>query len=69
MSKFLEAIGLHAMTNREALMEELDQVTDEAFPRYLNEAVDLIAAEPAGWLSELCRADRLLKPGKDDTDG
>lgn len=31
MSKFLEAIGLHAMTNREALMEELDAVDDATF--------------------------------------
>ena len=31
MGKFLEAIGLHAMTNREALMEELDALDDDAF--------------------------------------
>ena len=31
MSKFLEAIGIHAMTNREALMEELDALDDATF--------------------------------------
>lgn len=31
MGTFLEAIGIHAMTNREALMEELDALDDEAF--------------------------------------
>ncbi|MBR6905982.1 MAG: hypothetical protein IKN33_03415 [Selenomonadaceae bacterium] len=68
MSKFLEAIGIHAMTNREALMEELDLVTDAAFPLYLNEAVDVIAAAPPGWLNELCRADRILNPSKEEND-
>ena len=28
MSKFLEMLGIHAMTNREALMEELDALDD-----------------------------------------
>ena len=36
MTKVLEAIVLHAMTNREALMEELDDMTDEAFNEFLN---------------------------------
>lgn len=31
MGKFLESIGLHAMTNREALMEELDALDDDTF--------------------------------------
>ena len=35
MSRFLEAIGIHAMTNREALMEELDALDDEAFLRVM----------------------------------
>ena len=36
MSRFLEAIGLHVMTNREALMEELDALDDEAFEKALD---------------------------------
>lgn len=31
MSKFLEAIGIHVQTNREALMEELDELDNETF--------------------------------------
>lgn len=35
MSKFLEMIGLHALTNREALMEELDALNDDTFDRMI----------------------------------
>ena len=31
MGKLLEAIGVHTLTNREALMEELDKLDDETF--------------------------------------
>ena len=31
MSRFLEILGVHAMTNREALMEELDALEDADF--------------------------------------
>lgn len=33
MSNFLEFLGIHAMTNREALMEELDALDNEDFER------------------------------------
>ena len=69
MGKFLEFIGLRIMTNREALMEELDQVTDEAFPRYLSEAIDIVSAKPTEWLSEPCEVDRLLNPREEEHHG
>ena len=69
MGKFLEFIGLRIMTNRDALMEELDQVTDEAFPLYLSEAVEIVSAKPREWLSEPCQADRLLNPRKEEHHG
>lgn len=33
MSRFIEFLGLHAMTNREALLEELGELDDAAFVR------------------------------------
>jgi hypothetical protein len=35
VSKFLEMIGLHALTNREALMEELDALNNDTFERMI----------------------------------
>lgn len=31
MSKILEALGIHALTNREALMEDLDELDNRTF--------------------------------------
>lgn len=35
MGKFLEMIGVHALTNREALMEELDALNNDTFYRMI----------------------------------
>ena len=35
MGRGLEAIGIHAMTNREAFIEELDAMTDSEFDHFV----------------------------------
>lgn len=35
MSRILETIGIHAMTNREAIIEELEAMSDTDFDRFI----------------------------------
>jgi len=55
MSKFLEMIGVHALTNREALMEELDALPDAAFEAAFD-TID-IAEQLSLKMCEDCKSD------------
>ena len=59
MSKFLDWIGLPIMSNRDAIMEELDALSDVDFYQGLLQAARLTAAQPIEWLRKPCEAERL----------
>lgn len=51
MSKFLEKLGVHVMTNREALMDELDELDADAFVKLV---LDSDSSLPGELLSIKC---------------
>lgn len=60
MSRFLDWIGLPIMTNREALMEELDSLGDAEFLDGLWQAAKLASAHTTDWLRKPCEAERII---------
>ena len=59
MSKFLDWIGLPIMSNRDAIMEELDALSDAEFLDGLRQAAKLASAHTTEWLRKPCEAERL----------
>ena len=64
MRKILEALGLHALTNREALMEELAALDNETFFRMM--AGNRVIAIMERHQCEDCRARFGECPSRDD---
>ena len=65
MSRLLELIGLHVLTNREAIMEELDALSDEEFATGLRVFAELSGRMDKDWLHEVCKVERfLIEEGK-----
>ena len=60
MSRLLELIGLHVLTNREAIMEELDALSDEEFAIGLRAFAELAGRMDKAWLHDVCKVERFL---------
>ncbi|MBQ3478201.1 MAG: hypothetical protein IJH25_08525 [Clostridia bacterium] len=60
MSRLLEIIGLHVLTNREAIMEELDGLSDEQFAKGLADLAEIAGSMDTAWLHEVCKTERFL---------
>lgn len=60
MSRLLEIIGIHALTNREAIMEELDALSDEQFAKGLSDLAEIAGCMDTSWLREVCKTERFL---------
>lgn len=60
MSRLLEIIGLHVLTNREAIMEELDALPDEQFASGLMDLAEIAGSMDVSWLNEVCKAEHFL---------
>ena len=60
MSRLLEIIGLHVLTNREAIMEELDALSDEQFVKGLADLAEIAESMDTAWLHEVCKIERFL---------
>ena len=60
MSRLLELIGLHVLTNREAIMEELDELSDEQFANGLIDLAEIAKSKDPAWLHEVCKTERFL---------
>ena len=60
VSRLLEIIGLHVLTNREAIMEELDALSDEQFAKGLSDLAEIAGCMDTSWLHEVCKVERFL---------